>query len=259
MKKFAMEFQEDDIEEYGLAGVIWYHHMALLDKTVDKKQYIWYLQKAVENGWTRDVLVHQIEFNLYGRQAVTKLQNFKKVLPDQQSELAIHTMKDPYIFDFVQMKDNMIELDIERELVNNVSKLLLELGTGFAYMGEQYLLKVQNKEFRMDLLFYNIRLHCYVAIDLKMGEFMPEYAGKMNFYLSVLDDVLKGEADNPSIGLILCKDKNKVVAEYVLKDTSKPIGVSEYQLMVVLPDELKETLPSVEDIESRVMNNYKCE
>lgn len=259
MKKFAMEFQEDDIEEYGLAGVTWYHHMALLDKTVDKKQYIWYLQKAVENGWTRDVLVHQIEYNLYGRQEVTKLQNFKKVLPDQQSELAIQTMKDPYIFDFVQMKDNMIELDIERELVNNVSKLLLELGTGFAYVREQYLLKVQNKEFRVDLLFYNIRLHCYVAIDLKMGEFMPEYAGKMNFYLSVLDDVLKGEADNPSIGLILCKDRNKVVAEYALKDMSKPIGVSEYQLMDVLPDELKETLPSVEDIESRVMNNYKCE
>lgn len=259
MKKFAKEFQEDDIEEYGLAGVTWYHHMALLDKIVDKKKYIWYLQKAVENGWTRDVLVHQIEYDLYGRQEVTKLQNFKKVLPNKQSELAIQTMKDPYIFDFVQMKDDMIELDIERELVNNVSKLLLELGTGFAYVGEQYLLKVQDKEFRVDLLFYNIRLHCYVAIDLKMGEFLPEYAGKMNFYLSVLDDTMKGEMDNSSIGLILCKDRNKVVAEYALKDMSKPIGVSEYQLMDVLPDELKETLPSVEDIESRVMNNYKCE
>lgn len=168
-------------------------------------------------------------------------------------------MKDPYIFDFVQMKEDMVELDIEKELVNNISKLLLELGTGFAYVGEQYLLKVQDKEFRVDLLFYNIRLHCYVAIDLKTGEFLPEYAGKMNFYLSVLDDTVKNEIDNPSIGLILCKDKNEIVAEYSLKDVSKPIGVSEYQLMDVLPNNLKETLPSVEDIKARVLDKYNCE
>lgn len=259
MKKFALEFQEDDIEEYGLAGITWYHHMALMDKTVDKEQYIWYVQKTIENGWTRDVLVHQIEYNLYGRQVVTKIQNFSRVLPDKQSELAIQTMKDPYIFDFVQMKEDMVELDIEKELVNNISKLLLELGTGFAYVGEQYLLKVQDKEFRVDLLFYNIRLHCYVAIDLKTGEFLPEYAGKMNFYLSVLDDTVKNEIDSPSIGLILCKDKNELVAEYSLKDVSKPIGVSEYQLMDVLPDNLKEMLPSVEDIKARVLDKYNCE
>lgn len=203
--------------------------------------------------------MHQIEYNLYGRQAITKIQNFSRVLPDKQSELAIQIMKDPYIFDFVQMREDMVELDIEKELVNNISKLLLELGTGFAYIGEQYPLKVQDREFKVDLLFYNIRLHSYVAIDLKTGEFLPEYAGKMNFYLSVLDDTVKSEIDNPSIGLILCKDKNELVAEYSLKDVSKPIGVSEYQLMDVLPDNLKETLPSVEDIKARVLNKYNCE
>lgn len=157
------------------------------------------------------------------------------------------------------MKDDMVELEIERELVKNISKLLLELGTGFAYMGEQYILKVADKEYRIDLLFYNTNLHCYVAIDLKTGEFIPEYAGKMNFYLSVLDDEIKSDLDNPSIGLILCKDKNKIVAEYSLKDMSKPIGVSEYQLMEVLPDDLKNTLPSTEDIEKRILKHYECE
>ena len=259
MKKFALEFEEDDIEEYGFSSLTWYHHMALMDKTIDKKQYIWYAQKTIENGWSRDVLVHQIEYNLYDRHDNIKLQNFSRLLPDKQSELAIQTMKDPYIFDFVQMKDDMVELEIERELVKNISKLLLELGTGFAYMGEQYILKVADKEYRIDLLFYNTNLHCYVAIDLKTGEFIPEYAGKMNFYLSVLDDEIKSDLDNPSIGLILCKDKNKIVAEYSLKDMSKPIGVSEYQLMEVLPDDLKNTLPSTEDIEKRILKHYECE
>ncbi len=171
----------------------------------------------------------------------------------------MQTMKDPYIFDFVSMRGRMIETDIEHELVQNISKLLLELGTGFAFVGEQYLLKVEDNEFFIDLLFYNYILHCFVAIDLKTGQFVPEYAGKMNFYLSVLDDKIKSDIDNPSIGLILCKDKNKVVAEYALKDMTKAIGVSEYKLMDVLPEELKETLPSVEDIESRVLGKYECE
>jgi predicted nuclease of restriction endonuclease-like (RecB) superfamily len=259
MKKFASVFDEDDIDEYGFAGVTWYHHMALMDKVKQKEQYIWYVEKTVENGWSRDVLVHQIETNLYERQESGKIQNFNNRLPDSQSELAIQTMKDPYIFDFVNMREKMIETDIEHELVQNVSKLLLELGTGFAFVGEQYLLKVQEDEFYIDLLFYNFKLHCFVAVDLKTGKFVPEYAGKMNFYLSVLDDMVKGEQDNPSIGLILCKDKNKVVAEYALKDMTKPIGVSEYKLMDVLPEDLQKTLPTVEDIESRVLDRYQCE
>lgn len=259
MKKFAMTFTEDEIDEYGFSSITWYHHMALMDKVKDKIQYAWYAQRTVENGWTRDVLVMQIETGLYSRQLNEKIQNFHNRLPDQQSELAIQTMKDPYIFDFVSMRGRMIETDIERELVKNVSKLLLELGTGFAFVGEQYLLKVDENEFYVDLLFYNFKLHCFVAIDLKTGQFVPEYAGKMNFYLSVLDDKVKNEQDNPSIGLILCKDKNKVVAEYALKDMTKPIGVSEYKLMNVLPKELQATLPSVEDIETRVLEGYRCD
>ena len=258
MKKFAFIFKEDEVDEYGFAAVTWYHHMALMDKIKDKNQYIWYVQRTIENGWSRNILVMQIESDLYSRQRGEKIQNFNNRLPDNQSELAIQTMKDPYIFDFVSMRGKMIETDIEHELVRNVSKLLLELGTGFAFVGEQYLLKVEDNEFYIDLLFYNYILHCFVAIDLKTGQFVPEYAGKMNFYLSVLDDKVKSEIDNPSIGLILCKDKNKVVAEYALKDMTKPIGVSEYKLMDVLPEELQDALPSIEDIESRVLEKYEC-
>lgn len=258
MKKFAFIFKEDEVDEYGFAAVTWYHHMALMDKIKDKNQYVWYVQRTIENGWSRNILVMQIESDLYSRQHGEKIQNFNNRLPDNQSELAIQTMKDPYIFDFVSMRGKMIETDIEHELVGNVSKLLLELGTGFAFVGEQYLLKVEDNEFYIDLLFYNYILHCFVAVDLKTGEFVPEYAGKMNFYLSVLDDKVKSEIDNPSIGLILCKDKNKVVAEYALKDMTKPIGVSEYKLIDVLPEELQDALPSIEDIETRVLEKYEC-
>lgn len=259
MKKFASIFKEDEIDEYGFAAVTWYHHMALMDKTKNKNQYVWYVQRTIENGWSRNILVIQIESDLYSRQTGEKIQNFNNRLPDNQSELAIQTMKDPYIFDFVNMRGRMIETDIEHEMVRNVSKLLLELGTGFAFVGEQYLIKVEENEFYIDLLFYNYVLHCFVVIDLKTGQFVPEYAGKMNFYLSVLDDKIKSKADNPSIGLILCKDKNKVVAEYTLKDMTKPIGVSEYKLINVLPKELQDTLPSVEDIELKVLRAYECE
>ncbi len=259
MKKFAKLFVEDEIDENNFAAITWYHHIALMDKTTNKEQYVWYSGKTVENGWSRNTLVMQIESDLYTRQLGEKIHNFSKLLPDKQSDLAVQTMKDPYIFDFVNMREKMIEADIEHELVNNVSKLLLELGTGFAFIGEQYLIKVENNEFYIDLLFYNYILHCFVAVELKTGKFVPEYAGKMNFYLSVLDDTMKSAQDNPSIGLILCKDKNKVVAEYALKDMTKPIGVSEYKLMNVLPEELKNTLPSVEDIEARVLKKYDCD
>lgn len=260
MKKFSKIFSEDDLDEYDFVHITWYHHMALMDKVKEREQYIWYVKKTIENGWTRDVLVHQIEYNLYSRNITTnKIQNFRNVLPDKQSELAIQTMKDPYIFDFIQFRENMVEMDIEKELINNISKLLLELGTGFAYIGEQYPLNVQGEEFYIDLLFYNTKLHCYVAIDLKTGKFVPEQAGKMNFYLSALDELVKSDIDNPSIGLILCKDENRVVAEYSLKDMSKPIGVSEYRIFDRLPKELEEALPSVEDIQSRVLKKYECE
>ena len=175
--------------------------------------------------------------------------NFELRLPSPQSELAIQTMKDPYIFDFIPFKTDMLEREIEEALVKDVTKLLLELGTGFAFLGNQYHLNVGGDDFYIDLLFYNLNLRCYVVIELKTGEFKPEYAGQLNFYLSAVDGILKKEQDNPTVGLLLCKSKNDLVAEYSLKDMSKPIGVSAYQVTSKLPEELEKQLPSVEDIQ----------
>ena len=191
------------------------------------------------------MLVHQIESGLYQRQVLAeKVSNFESRLPSPQSELAVQTMKDPYIFDFIPFKEDMVERDIEQALVKDVTKLLLELGTGFAFLGNQYHLNVGGDDFYI--------LRCYVVIELKTGEFKPEYAGQLNFYLSAVDGILKKEQDNPSIGLLLCKSKNDLVAEYSLKDMSKPIGVSAYQITSNLPEELERQLPSVEDIQKRI-------
>lgn len=253
MKKFAEKFKEIEFVQVPLAQITWYHHMALMDKTKENEQYIWYVEKTVEAGWSRNVLVHQIEYMLYERQLLAeKTTNFKNILSSPQSELAIQTMKDPYIFDFVEMRSGIHEREIEAELVKNITKLLLEFGTGFAFIGNQYLLEVGGEDFYIDLLFYNLNLRCYVVIELKTGSFKPEHAGKLNFYLSAVDGILKKDVDNPSIGLLLCKEKNKLIAEYALKDMTKPIGVSEYKLMGVLPKEFEALLPSIEDIENRI-------
>ena len=234
--------------------------MCIRDRAKTKEAYIWYAEKTIQNGWSHNTLKMQLDYDLYSRQVETpKLQNFNGVLPSEQSELALQTMKDPYIFDFVRFREGMIERDIESELVANVRKLLLELGTGFAFVGEQYELNVGERDFYIDLLFYNFKLHCFVAVDLKTGEFTPEMAGKMNFYLSALDNEVKSELDNPSVGLILCKNENRLVAEYALKDMTKPIGVSEYKLFDDLPNELQEALPTAEDIEARIIKKYECE
>lgn len=236
-----------------LAQLSWYHLTTLLDKVKDEQVYVWYAQKTIENGWSRNVLVHQIESNLYGRQVMAdKVSNFENRLASPQSELAVQIMKDPYVFDFIPFKEDMVERDIEQELVRNITKLLLELGKGFAFLGNQYHLNVGGEDFYIDLLFYNLNLRCYVVIELKTGEFKPEYAGKLNFYFSAVDGIMKTEKDNPSIGLLLCKSKNDLIAEYSLKDMSKPIGVSEYRMTNSLPDELKEQLPSLEDIQKRI-------
>lgn len=181
-----------------------------------------------------------------------KISNFESRLAAPQSELAVQTMKDPYVFDFIPFREDMVERDIEEALVKDVTKLLLELGTGFAFLGNQYRLNVGGDDFYIDLLFYNLNLRCYVVIELKTGEFKHEFAGQLNFYLSAVDGILKHDEDNPSIGLLLCKSKNNLVAEYALKDMSKPMGVSEYTITKSLPEELEKQLPSVEDIESRI-------
>ena len=253
MKKFAQIFTEDDVDEYGLGRITWSHHQILMSKVSNREEYIWYLEKTLEHKWSVDDLTSQVKSQLYERQAVAnKISNFERRLPAEQKDMVLSTMKDPYMFDFIDYTEEMLETDIENELVKNVTSLLMELGTGFAFMGQQYHLEVGGKDFYIDLLFYNTKLRCYVAIDLKTGEFKPEQAGKMNFYLSALDDLVKAPEDNPSVGLILCRDENRTIAEYALRDMSKPIGVSEYHLCTDLPLDLKNALPAVEDIRSRI-------
>ena len=255
MAKFVRMFPDKEFVQATLAQITWYHNIALMDKVKDPDAYAWYAAQTVKNGWSRNVLVHQIESGLYQRQALAgKVTNFERRLPSPQSELAIQTIKDPYVFDFIPFKEDMVERDIERALVQDVTKLLLELGTGFAFLGNQYHLNVGGDDFYIDLLFYNLNLRCYVVIELKTGEFKPEYAGQLNFYLSAVDGILKKDADNPSIGLLLCKSKNDLVAEYSLKDMSKPIGVSEYKITSTLPEELEQQLPSVEDLQKRIQS-----
>lgn len=253
MAKFAETYPNREFVQTVSAQIPWSHNIAIIEKVKDPEQRIWYIQKTAENGWSHNVLIHQIESGLYQRQVlVDKVSNFESRLPSPQSELAAQTMKDPYVFDFIPFREEMLERDIEQALVRDVTKLLLELGTGFAFLGNQYHLNVGGDDFYIDLLFYNLNLRCYVVIELKAGDFKPEYAGQLNFYLSAVDGILKKEEDNPSIGLLLCKSKNNLIAEYSLKDISKPIGVSEYKVTRRLPDALGDQLPSVEDIQKRI-------
>ena len=253
MAKFAAEFPDEEFVQQVVAQIPWGHNIVLLDKIGDMSVRKWYIKKTIENGWSRNVLVHQIESGLYERQEIVKkISNFEQILPAPQGELAVQTMKDPYIFDFIPFKEDMVERDIEQALVKDVTALLLELGTGFAFIGNQYHLNVGGVDFYIDLLFYNLNLRCYVVIELKTGDFKPEYAGQLNFYLSAVDAQLKKDTDNSTIGLLLCKSKNNLVAEYSLKDMSKPMGISEYKISSVLPESLSEQLPSIEDIQKRI-------
>lgn len=259
MAKFAQTYPDREFVQQVVAQIPWGHNLVLLDKISEPEERRWYLATCQKNGWSRSVLIHQIESGLYQRQVLAdKVSNFERRLPSPQSELAVQTMKDPYIFDFIPFQEDMVERDIEQALVRDVTKFLLELGTGFAFLGNQYHLNVGGDDFYIDLLFYNLNLRCYVVIELKAGEFKPEYAGQLNFYLSAVDGILKQEQDNPSIGLLLCKSKNDLVAEYSLKDMSKPIGVSAYQVTSNLPEELGKQLPSIEDIQKRITVQGKC-
>ena len=255
MAKFAAEYPDREFVQTVSAQIPWSHNCVIMDKVKCREKRIWYINKTIQNGWSHSVLVHQIESGLYERQAVAqKISNFENRLPEPQSELALQTMKDPYIFDFIPFKEVMTERDIENALLKDITALLLELGTGFAFLGNQYHLNVGGDDFYIDLLFYNINLRSYVVIELKTGDFKPEYVGQLNFYLSAVDGILKKDTDNPSIGLLLCKSKNNLVAEYSLRDMSKPIGISEYKITNNLPAELEKQLPSVEDIQKRIKN-----
>ncbi|MBA7630134.1 putative nuclease YhcG [subsurface metagenome] len=234
-----------------VAKIPWGQNFLLIEKVKDLSTRLWYMQRTIENGWSRDVLQTMIKTKAHERQgkAVT---NFEAHLPAFQSDLTQQALKDPYIFDFLTLDEPLRERELETGLVRHLEKFLLELGTGFSFVGRQYHLDVGDDDFYIDLLFYHLKLRCFVVIDLKVGPFKPGYAGKMNFYLNVVDDKLKHKTDNPSIGLILCQDEKKILAEYALRGMQKPIGISEYELTRALPDSLKSALPTIEEIEAEL-------
>ena len=231
-----------------LARIPWGHHIQIFTKCQSVDEARFYLAQTLEQGWSRDVLALQLKSKLYDRagRAVT---NFSLTLPQPQSDLAQQTLKDPYTFDFMAMTGPYNELDVERQLMQHITQFLLELGKGFAFIGRQYHLEVAGNDYYIDLLFYHVTLKCYVVVELKNRKFIPEYAGKLNFYLSAVDSLLKRSDDNPTIGLLLCRDKNNIEVEFSLRDMNKPMGVSEYTLVESLPDNLKGALPTVEEIE----------
>jgi predicted nuclease of restriction endonuclease-like (RecB) superfamily len=251
MRAFAEAYPDEQFVQQVVAQIPWGHNVRILDAADDAAEREWYVRQTIEHGWSRNVLIHQIESGLYSRQgkAVT---NFQRTLPAPQSELARQLLKDPFAFDFLTLGQDVVERDLERGLLDHIRQFLLELGVGFAFVGSQYHLKVGGQDFYLDLLFYHLRLRCFVVIDLKVSEFQPEFAGKMNFYLSAVDEQLRHKDDQPSIGIILCKTKNKVIVEYSLRDANKPMGVSTYQLTESLPKRLKGSLPSVEELEAEL-------
>jgi predicted nuclease of restriction endonuclease-like (RecB) superfamily len=247
------QFQSrDPIVQATLAQLPWYHHITLLDKVKNVEERFFYINEAVRNGWSRNILVHQIEGNLFSRRGAATT-NFSSTLTPIQSDLAQEIFKDPYKFDFLKLSEVHLERDLEDGLVSHMTKLLMELGRGFSYVGRQYPLVVGGEDFFIDLLFYHLKLRCFVVVELKTGKFIPEYAGKLNFYLNAVDSQLKHELDQPAIGILICKEKNKVVTEYALKGVRSPIGVAEYQLTHLVPDTLKDSLPTIAQIEDRLL------
>jgi predicted nuclease of restriction endonuclease-like (RecB) superfamily len=254
MRAFAEAWPDASIVQEVLAQLPWYHQLALLDKLPDPETRHWYADRAIQHNWSRNVLVMHIETRLMERSGHAQT-NFETRLPAPQSDLARESLKDPYRFDFLGLSKEADERAIETALVTHVTDFLLELGAGFAYVGRQVLLNVGGDEFFIDLLFYHLTLRCYVVIELKAGEFKPEHLGQLGFYLTAVDAQIKHEQDQPSIGLLLCKSKNKVVAEYALRDNSRPLGIAEYQLLADLPERLQISLPSIEDIQRELQGD----
>ena len=256
MRAFAAAWDDAAIVQELLAQLPWYHLVTLLDKLNTPEERLWYARKAIEHGWSRNVMVIQIETRLREREgkAVT---NFDARLPRPQSDLARESLKDPYRLDFLGLGAEAAEREIEAALVEHITQFLLELGAGFAYVGRQVLLEVGGDDFFIDLLFYHLKLRCYVVIEIKAGKFKPEHLGQLGFYLTAVDAQMKDEQDNPTIGLLLCKTRNKVVAEYALRDNNRPMGIAEYQLVESLPKELKTSLPSIEQIEQELGGGHE--
>jgi predicted nuclease of restriction endonuclease-like (RecB) superfamily len=252
MKAFAEAWPDESILQAPLAKLTWYHNLTLLEKVKSPEERVWYAEQTIKNGWSRNVLVLQIESGLYRRQGKGTT-NFQATLPAPQSDLAQQLIKDPYNFDFLTLTSAAQERDLERGLLEHLRQFLIELGTGFAFVGSQVPIEVGGEDFKLDLLFYHLKLRCFCVIDLKMTPFKPEYAGKMNFYLAAVDDILRHPEDQPSIGLILCKTKNRIIAEYALRNTATPMGISEFRHLEEIPDVLlKGTLPTIEQIEAEL-------
>jgi len=244
MRLFASSYPDREIVQQAVAQIPWSHNLVLIERVKDPDERLWYIHAITENGWSRPVLIHQIESNAYSRSG-TAVTNFASTLPPLQSDLAQQLIKDPYNFDFLGIQKDVSERELEKALIERLRDFLLELGKGFALVGQQYKIEIGSSNYFIDLLFYHLALRCYVVIDLKVVPFEPEFAGKMNFYLTAVDEQLRHPDDCQSIGLILCKERNRIVVEYALRDLTKPMGVSTYRM---LPDNLKKALPSSTEI-----------
>ncbi len=265
----AAKFEETDDKEFPnvpqaaahlpipldvLFGLPWFHHVVLIEKLKDLPLRYWYAHQALEQGWSRDTLTEQIKNRAHERQGAA-VTNFERTLPEAHAAIAQSLLKDPYLFDFLTLEGTFHERELETGLLEHIQKFLLELGRGFAFVGRQYRLEISERDFYLDLLFYHLHLRCFVVVDLKKGEFKPEYAGKMNFYCSAVDDLVRHEQDAPTIGLILCQTKDRIFAEYALRDIHKPIGLADYELTRSLPTELASSLPSIEAIENELADD----
>lgn len=256
MKTFYNEYKDDEEFVHLGAQLPWKHNVSLIEKVKDKEIRKWYMQKCLDEGWSKSVLIYQIDTNLYNRQEkATKHNNFGLTLK-QNSDLANHMMKEPYVFDLIELTEDYKEQELENKMLDRLKNILLELGNGFSFVGNQYKISIDNQDFVIDLLFYHIKLKCYIAIELKVVEFKPEFASKMSFYLTALDEQVKDENDNPSIGIILCPNKSNKIVDYTLKYINKPLGVSEYKILDKVTSEALKKLP-IEDESNRNMSETK--
>lgn len=251
------QLEDDSLEPF--FNIPWGHNFILLDKLKNFEERLWYAKKVIEHGWSRSILTIWIENKLHQREGKA-ITNFKTTLPSPQSDLAQQTLKDPYVFDFLTLHQEHLEKDLEEGLVSHIQKFLIELGQGFAFMGRQYPFTVGGEQFYIDLLFYHVKLRCFVVVELKAKTFKPEDAGQLNFYLSAVDDMIKHPTDNPTIGILLCKDRNRVIAEYAFRGIDRPMGVVEYETMLTkaIPDELKSSLPTVKEIEAELSEEKRA-
>jgi predicted nuclease of restriction endonuclease-like (RecB) superfamily len=256
MRAFAEAWPDKQIIQQAVGQLPWGHNLVLLTKLKAREERLAYARQAIEHGWSRNILTIHIETRLLSRRGKA-LTNFDTRLPKPQSDLARESLKDPYRLDFLGLGAEAAEREIEAALVEHITQFLLELGAGFAYVGRQVLLEVGGDDFFIDLLFYHLKLRCYVVIEIKAGKFKPGHLGQLGFYLTAVDAQMKNEQDNPTIGLLLCKTKNKVVAEYALRDNNRPMGIAEYQLVESLPEELKTSLPSIEQIEQELGGGHE--